>query len=180
MVSQPSSVSLRQDVQVSLEYPPHTTISSMVWSYLLAGRSGSVQCWPVEGTNTSTDLPTLLDGEPPDIIKPKHNILINQLICHLLICYNTITCYHTNNVRLSRQDDQKICLFKTFNRLDDTTTTVLTLWMTPLLAITSDRTMSFIKYIKINCKIIFSEFKSQEFGQDWSHCGDQGPGPIQS
>ena len=45
----------------------------MVWRYLLVGRLGSVQCKPVEGTNTSTDLPTLLDGEPPDIISPKYN-----------------------------------------------------------------------------------------------------------
>ena len=76
MVSQPLSVRVRQDVQVSLEYPPHTTISSMVWKDLLAGRSGSVQFLPVEGTNTSTDLPTLLAGYPPDMISPKYNILI--------------------------------------------------------------------------------------------------------
>ena len=77
VVSQPASVSWRQDVWVSLESPPHTSISSMVWKDLLAGRSGSVQFLPVEGTNTSTDLPTLLDGTPPDMIRPKHNISIN-------------------------------------------------------------------------------------------------------
>ena len=62
VVSQPASVRVRQDVLVPPSSPPHSTRPSMVWKRLPAGRSGSVQCWPVEGTNTSTsDLRALSD-----------------------------------------------------------------------------------------------------------------------
>ena len=39
VLSQPSSVSVRQEVRVS--QPPQSTNFSRVWKYLLSGRSGS-------------------------------------------------------------------------------------------------------------------------------------------
>ena len=50
----PDEVRVRQVVWESmLSTPPHTVVFSMVWQYLLSGRSGSWQSWPVEGTYTS-------------------------------------------------------------------------------------------------------------------------------
>ena len=39
VLSQPSSVSVRQEIEVPS--PPQTVVFSLVWPYLLSGRSGS-------------------------------------------------------------------------------------------------------------------------------------------
>ena len=85
VLSQPSPVSVKHEVWVSLlASPPQTVFFSLVWRYLLSGRSGSWQCWPVEGTYTSAVWPTLLE-ELPVIIKPEYRILI-ILECPDLYC----------------------------------------------------------------------------------------------
>ena len=62
VLSQPASVRVRQEVWVYLTLalvlllvwrsipPPHRILLSMVWPHLSPGRSGSLQCPPVEGT----------------------------------------------------------------------------------------------------------------------------------
>ena len=78
VVSQAPSVRVRQEVLMtwlvlSEPRPPQTVILCMVWWPLPStGRSGRAQCWPVEGTKTSTVLPKLLlppPSPPPEIIK---------------------------------------------------------------------------------------------------------------
>ena len=76
VVTQVPPLRVRQEVPMWLpSIPPQTINFSMVCRLRFSGRAGSWHWYPVEGTKTSTEVPTLLvplSTQPPDIISPQY------------------------------------------------------------------------------------------------------------
>ena len=89
-----------------------TVISSMLWKLLAIGMSGSWQCWPVEGMNTPTDLPTLSYGEPPDMISPDYKKLVSNHISIFFFSLSSKIPTPTSNI--TTLDQLRLCRSTSF------------------------------------------------------------------